>query len=36
LPGGASDGGAWYAEPGGAPASQFLKKASQDYTKRTK
>lgn len=31
LPSGANEGGAWYAEPGWAPASQFLKKASQDY-----
>lgn len=31
FPGGASEGGAWYAEPGGAPALQFLKKASHDY-----
>lgn len=33
FPGGDNDGGAWYAEPGWAPASQFLKKASQDYKK---
>lgn len=33
FPGGANDGGAWYAAPGWAPALQFLKKVSQDFNK---